>query len=73
MEIAEIAPIARADKLTLTVSAEKNGKQRVTYPGWDDYKSVPFGHRSESVWEGVSDWRYCNALILPPPASIALL
>jgi len=45
MEIAEIAPIARADKLTLTVSAEKNGKQRVTYPGWDDYKSVPFGHR----------------------------
>jgi hypothetical protein len=29
MEIAEIAPIARADKLTLTVSAEKNGKRRV--------------------------------------------
>jgi hypothetical protein len=33
MEIAEIAPLLRADKVTLTVSAEKNEKLRVTYPG----------------------------------------
>ena len=35
MEISEIAPILRADNVTLTISAEKNGKLRVTYQGWD--------------------------------------
>jgi hypothetical protein len=34
MDIAEIDPIARADKLVLTISAEKNGKLRVTLLGW---------------------------------------
>ena len=43
MEIAEIAPIARADKITLTISAEKNGKLRVTYADRDGAKAVPFG------------------------------
>jgi len=33
MEIAEIAPLLRADKITVTISAEKNEKLRVTYPG----------------------------------------
>jgi len=33
MEIAEIAPLLRVDKITLTISAEKNGKLRVTYVG----------------------------------------
>jgi hypothetical protein len=47
MEIAEIAPLLRADKITVTILAERNGKLRVTYPGWGDYKRVPFGHR---VW-----------------------
>jgi hypothetical protein len=45
MEISEIAPILRADKITVTISAEKNGKLRVIYQDWDEYKSVPFGHR----------------------------
>jgi hypothetical protein len=45
MEIAEIAPILRADKITVTISAEKNGKLRVISQGWDYHKSVPFGHR----------------------------
>jgi hypothetical protein len=29
MEIAEIAPLLRADKITPTISAEKNGKLRM--------------------------------------------
>jgi len=37
-----------ADKATLTFSAEKDGKIRVTYE-WDDAKAVPFGYRFEVV------------------------
>ena len=33
MEIAEIAPLLRVDKITLTISAEMNGKIRVAYAG----------------------------------------
>jgi hypothetical protein len=52
MEIAEIAPLLKADKITLTISAENNGQIRVTYADWDDAKVVPFWHRFELVWEG---------------------
>ena len=48
MEISEIKPILTADKATLTFSAEKDGKIRVTYE-WDDAKAVPFGYRFEVV------------------------
>jgi hypothetical protein len=40
MDIAEIAPLLRTDKITPTISAEKNGKRRVAYPGGDLVKSV---------------------------------
>jgi hypothetical protein len=49
MEISEIALILRADKITVTISAEKNGRQRVTYPGWDDHKSVLLGIAFELI------------------------
>jgi hypothetical protein len=49
MEIAEIAPILTANKATVTISAEKNGRQRVTYPGWDDHKSVLSGIAFEVI------------------------
>ena len=31
MQISEIAPILTGEKVTVTISAEKNGKLRVTY------------------------------------------
>jgi hypothetical protein len=55
MEISEIKPIATSEKITPMISAEKNGKLRVTYPGWDDHKSVPFGHRLRGDFIGDPD------------------
>ena len=33
-----ISPIFTADSVTITVSREKDGKLRIVYAGWDDYK-----------------------------------
>ena len=35
-----IAPIFIADKVSLAVSREKDGKLRIAYAGWDDAKLV---------------------------------
>jgi hypothetical protein len=35
---APIAPIFKADAVTLHVSREKDGKLRIVYDGWDDFK-----------------------------------
>jgi len=35
-----IAPIFIADKVSLAVSGEKDGKLRLVYAGWDDAKVV---------------------------------
>jgi hypothetical protein len=43
MQISEIAPILTGEKVTVTISAEKNGKLRVTYADRDGAKAVPFG------------------------------
>jgi hypothetical protein len=45
MEISEIAPILRTDKITVTISAEKNGEIHVTYADREDAKDVSFGRR----------------------------
>jgi hypothetical protein len=45
MDVSEIKPIATSEEMTPTIRAEKNGKLRVTYKNWDDYKVVAFGHR----------------------------
>src|SRR5215475_10937833 len=36
----QISPILIADKITLHVSREKDGKLRVVYAGWDDFNVV---------------------------------
>jgi hypothetical protein len=60
-KLPEISPIFKADKVTLAVSREKDGKLRVVYAGWDDAKVVrPDGWRASS--QGVEGW------ILPPLA-----
>jgi hypothetical protein len=35
-----IAPIFIADSVSLAVSREKDGKLRIVYAGWDDFKVV---------------------------------
>jgi hypothetical protein len=47
MEISEIAPILRADKITPTISAEKNGKIRVTYTRGNGSETVLDLHRDD--------------------------
>jgi hypothetical protein len=39
-KLPEIWPIFKADKVTLHVSREKDGKWRLVYAGWDDTKVV---------------------------------
>ena len=50
MAYSQIAPILTAEKATLTFSAEKNGKVRVTYQGWTDQQVVPFGSQLIVTW-----------------------
>ena len=38
-----IAPIFIADSVSLAVSREKDGKLRLVYAGWDDFKVVLLG------------------------------
>jgi hypothetical protein len=54
-----IAPIFIADKVSLAVSREKDGKLRIVYTGWDDYERRSAGRLPASS-QGV-EWR-----ILPP-------
>ena len=43
MQISEIAPILTGEKVTVTISAEKNGKLLAIYADRDDARAVPFG------------------------------
>jgi hypothetical protein len=49
MEISKIKPILTVDKATLTFSAEKKGKIRVTYPGWAITRLCLLGTASEVI------------------------
>jgi hypothetical protein len=50
MEIAEIKPILTGEKVTVTISAEKNGKLRVTYADREDAGLLLFSIGSS--WSG---------------------
>jgi hypothetical protein len=60
-----IAPIFIADKVSLTVSREKDGKLRIVYAGWDDYERRSADGCGQAR-RGV-EWR-----ILPPAAREAV-
>ena len=46
----QIDPLFRADTVSPTFTAEKDGRVKVTYRGWDDHKVVPPGHAFEVRW-----------------------
>ena len=43
MQKLPISPIFTADKVTLAVSREKDGKLPIAYAGWDDVKVILLG------------------------------
>jgi len=38
-----LSSVFKADSVTIAVSREKDGKLRLVYAGWDDFKVVPLG------------------------------
>ena len=56
MQKLPISPIFTADKVTLAVSREKDGKLRLVYGGWDNANVVkPDGYgQARSGWSGGS-------------------
>ena len=45
-------PLFRADTANLAFSADKEGKVRIVYAGWDDAKVLTPGEVLEVYWEG---------------------
>jgi hypothetical protein len=46
------APLIKADTGTLQFAADKEGRIRLNYSGWEDAKVILLGERLQLFWQG---------------------